>query len=75
MSTVRLLFFINYAFNFLNIIPIEYEIKKVHVHFIVFAESVWYNLPMQFSDECKGCLFNSQLKKAEREQADKVKLK
>ena len=30
---------------------------------------------MQFSDECKGCLFNSQLKKAEREQADKVKLK
>ncbi len=40
MSTVRLLFFINYAFNFLNIIPIEYEIKKVHVHFIVFAESV-----------------------------------
>lgn len=30
---------------------------------------------MQLSDECKGCLFNSQLKKAEREQTDKLKLK
>ncbi len=40
MSKVRLLFLINYAFNFLNIIPIEYEIEKVHIHFIVFDESV-----------------------------------
>lgn len=29
---------------------------------------------MELSEECKGCLFNSQLKKVEREQGDKQKL-
>ena len=29
---------------------------------------------MKLDDECRGCLFNSQLKKVEREQPDKVKL-
>ena len=30
---------------------------------------------MKLDEECKGCLFNSQMKKVEREQSDENKLK